>query len=199
MSYGLYVLSAAADGKSNGCIVNTITQVTAEPPKLIAAVHKQNLTAELIERTGLFNAAALTESADMDMIGRFGFRSGRDAEKYYGVSFALDEYGIRYPTQSTAAVFSCKVIDRMDLDTHVLFLGETTSTKILSDEPVMTYDFYHRVRKGSTPPNAPSFKAESGKTGWRCTVCGYIHESDELPDDFICPICKKGADFFEKL
>ena len=199
MSYGLYVLSSAFDGKQNGCIVNTVTQVTAEPPKVAVAVSKQNLTTSLIERSGLFNAVALTEEATMDLIGRFGFRSGREEDKFAGIPHGADANGVWYPTETASAMFSCKVIDKLDLDTHVLFVGKSIEAVKLSDAPVMTYDYYHKVKKGETPPNAPSYKKPAEKHGWRCTVCGYIYEGEELPPDFICPICKKDASFFERI
>ena len=174
MSYGLYVLSSAFDGKQNGCIVNTVTQVTAEPPKVAVAVSKQNLTTSLIERSGLFNAVALTEEATMDLIGRFGFRSGREEDKFAGIPHGADANGVWYPTETASAMFSCKVIDKLDLDTHVLFVGKSIEAVKLSDAPVMTYDYYHKVKKGETPPNAPSYKEPAEKHGWRCKVCGYI-------------------------
>lgn len=199
LSYGLYVLSAAENGKSNGCIVNTVMQVTAEPPKLAVAVHKQNLTAEMIERTGFFNAVALTESADLELIGQFGFASGRENEKYHNLPFAHDENGLPYLTEHTAALVSAKVTGQMDLGTHLLFVGEATGAQILSDAPVMTYSYYHQVKKGITPPKAASYQPMAEKAGWRCKICGYIHEGETLPADYICPICKKDASFFVKL
>lgn len=135
MSYGLYVLSSAFDGKQNGCIVNTVTQVTAEPPKVAVAVSKQNLTTSLIERSGLFNAVALTEEATMDLIGRFGFRSGREEDKFAGIPHGADANGVWYPTKPLPPMFSCKVIDKLDLDTHVLFVGKSIEAVKLSDAP----------------------------------------------------------------
>ena len=148
----------------SGCIVNTVTQVTAEPPKVAVAVSKQNLTTSLIERSGLFNAVALTEEATMDLIGRFGFRSGREEDKFAGIPHGADANGVWYPTETASAMFSCKVIDKLDLDTHVLFVGKSIEAVKLSDAPVMTYDYYHKVKKGETPPNAPSYKKARRKT-----------------------------------
>ena len=200
LSYGLYILGSAHGGKQNGCIVNALAQVTAEPPKVAVAVHKQNLTTELIERSGVFNAVPLTEDATMELIGRFGFRSGREEDKYAGIAHAADKNGVWYPVLSVAALFSFRVIDQLDLGTHKLFVGEATEAVKLSDVPVMTYDHYYRVKKGETPPNAPSYKKVEGpQKGWRCTVCGYVYEGEELPPDFICPVCKKGVTYFEKL
>lgn len=199
MSYGLYVVSAAFEGKQNGCIVNTVMQVTAEPPKVAVAVNKLNLTAELIEKSGMFNAAVLTENATMQLIGRFGFQSGQDLEKYHGIPCTTDDNGICYPGESVGAIFSCKVISQLDLDTHLLFVGEVDQAADVSKEPVMTYAYYHQVKKGLTPPKASSYKKPEEQSGWRCKICGYIHESPDLPADFICPVCKKDASFFEKL
>lgn len=199
MSYGLYILSSAYGGKQNGCIVNTVGQVTAEPPKVAVAVNKLNLTTELIEKSGAFNAIALTEGASMDLIGRFGFRSGKDTDKYDGLPHGVDTQGIWYPSEGASAIFSCKVLDKLDLDTHVMFVGEAVEATALSTDPVMTYDYYHKIKRGLTPPTAPSYKKPEEKHGWRCKICGYIHEGDELPADFICPICKKDASFFEKI
>jgi len=199
ISYGLYVVSSAFDGKQNGCIVNTVTQVTAEPPKVAVAVSKNNLTTELIQKSGVFNAVALTQSATMLMIGRFGFRNGREMEKYNGIPYEVDVNGIYYPTESVSALFSCKVECQQDLGTHMLFVGETIETKTLSNDPVMTYEYYHKVIKGKTPANAPSYKKSEQKSGWRCNMCGYVHEGDEIADDFVCPVCKKSSDFFEKI
>ncbi|MEM1485013.1 flavin reductase [Oscillospiraceae bacterium PP1C4] len=199
MSYGLYVVNSAFDGKQNGCIVNTVTQVTAEPPKVAVAISKNSLTAELIEKSGVFNAVPLTQSATMLMIGRFGFREGRVFEKYEGIPFSVDVNGVNYPTEAVGALFCCKVLSKLDLGTHVLFVGEAVEAKSLSSDPVMTYEYYHKVIKGSTPVNAPSYKKPEKKSGWRCKICGFVHEGDQLPPDFICPVCKKDASFFEKI
>ena len=199
MSYGLYVVSSAYGGKQNGCVVNTVTQVTAEPPKATVSVSKNNLTTQLIQQSGVFNAVPLTQQATMELISRFGFESGANLDKFDGIPHGVDQNGVWYPTEGAAALFSFRVVDQLDLGTHILFVGEAQQAQQLSGAPVMTYDYYHRVKKGQTPPNAPSYKTETAKKGWRCKICGYIYEGDELPSDFVCPICKKGPEFFEKL
>ena len=200
MSYGLYVLSSAFDGKQNGCIVNTVTQVTAEPPKVAVAVSKQNLTTSLIERSGLFNAVALTEEATMDLIGRFGFQCSRDVDKFAGFAWARDINGVPYVTEQCAARFACTVVNEVDLGTHILFVARVDDWAVLDDVPQMTYDYYHAVKKGLTPPKASSYRPPEEKvTGWRCTVCGYIYEGETLPANYKCPICGQGAEVFEKI
>lgn len=163
MSYGLYIISASWQGKDTGCVVNTLQQVTNTPNRLSVAVHKDNFTCEQIELSRAYTATVLTTETDMNLLRYFGFRSGRDVDKYAGRVFARDEAGIPYLTEHMAARYSVKVTERLALDTHVLFIGELVESEILSDEPVMTYSFYHEARKGITPPKASSYQAKEKK------------------------------------
>ncbi|MDD3243681.1 MAG: flavin reductase [Eubacteriales bacterium] len=201
LSYGLYIVSTAYDGKQNGCVVNTLTQVTSEPARLAVTVNKANLTAQLIEKSGLFNAVVLTQDAPIEHIGRFGFARGADREKYDRGDTQLDENGLPYTKQYAAALFSCKVVQMLDVGTHMMFIGEVTQAEKLDGAEPMTYAYYHQVKKGTTPKNAPSYQkpAQSKKTAWKCKVCGYIYEGDTLPEDFVCPVCKQPASAFEKI
>lgn len=203
LTYGLYILSSEFEGKAAGCVVNTLTQVTAEPVKVAVAVSKDNFTTQIIAKSGRFAATSLLQEASMDLIGRFGFRSSADEDKFAATPHARDRAGIPYVTESAAAFVSCKVIDQLDLGTHILFIGEAEEAETLSQDEVLTYTYYQTVKKGGTPKNAPSYKGEAAAQpavkGWRCTVCGYILESETLPPDFICPICHQGADKFVKL
>lgn len=199
LSYGVYIVSSASGSRRSGCVVNTVTQVTAEPPKVVVSVSKENFTCQLIKESGFFNVTVLEQEAPMELIRRFGFISGRDEDKFSEIPYLLDGNRIPYPTESAAAVLSCKVINEIDLDTHILFVGLVQEANVLSQAPVMTYAYYHEEKKGTTPANAPSFQKEVKKTGWRCTVCNYVYEGDDLPTDYICPICKKGASFFERI
>ena len=153
----------------------------------------------MIQESGVFAAMALTKSADMDLIGKFGFQSSRDVDKFEGIACKTDGNGVKYITGPVAARFACKVIDTMDAGTHLIFLADVQEAEVLSDDEVMTYTYYHEVRKGTTPPKASSFQKEPQVQGWRCKVCGYVYEGETLPPDFVCPICKKGAEFFEKI
>lgn len=202
LSYGLYILSSRSEERDCGCIINTLTQVTAEPPRLSVAVNKQNFTAGAIARSGVFTAVALAEQADMELIGAFGFQSSAQADKFKGFPIARDENGVAYVTRSAAARFSCRVVGSLDVGTHLIFVGELTGAEVLSQDPVMTYAYYHAVVKGGTPKNAPSYQEpekQEGAKGYRCSVCGYRLESDLLPPDFVCPICGQPASRFVKL
>ncbi|MGN0371521.1 MAG: flavin reductase [Enterocloster sp.] len=201
LSYGVYLVTSSADGKDGGCVINTLAQVTSSPARLSIALNKNNYTLKLIETSGSFCGMVLSENADMDLIRRFGFQSGRDVKKFDGISFDRDGLYNPYPTvPGIAARFSCRVVSTLDVGTHVIVIGEVTEAEVVSDDPVLTYAAYHQKKNGTTPPNAPSYQADAGKvTGYRCSVCGYILESDTLPEDFICPVCKKDASYFVKL
>ena len=204
LSYGLYVVSARSGEKKYGCIVNTLQQVTAEPPMLSVAVNKNSVTAKAILDSGRFCGTVLTDTADLHLIGTFGFKNSEAVDKFAAFSTKEDENNIPYLTEHAAARYSCEVAGTLDLGTHILIIGKVTEAEILSDEPVMTYDYYHRVVKGGTPPTAPSYKGNishkpAQKAQWRCKICGYIYEGDPLPADFVCPICGQGADKFEKV
>ena len=206
LTNGLYIVSSSNGEKDAGCIVNTVLQVTAEPPRLSVTVNKQNATADVIRESGYFAATVLTETADMGLIGTFGFRSSREENKFSGFATQRDENGMPYGTEHTAAWFSVKVEQTVDVDTHWMFIGEVTEAEKLLPEHMMSYEYYHSVVKGGTPKNAPSYQAgamppaPAAPTGerWRCTVCGYIHEGP-LPEGFTCPLCGVGTDSFEKI
>lgn len=205
LTNGLYIVSSSNGEKDAGCIVNTVLQVTAEPPRLSVTVNKQNATADVIRESGRFAATVLTETADMGLIGTFGFRSSRDENKFANFATQRDESGVPYVTEHMAARFSVKVEQTVDVGTHWMFIGEVTEAEKLLNEHMMSYEYYHSVVKGGTPKTAPSYQqgaapqAAAG-TGerWQCTVCGYIHEGP-LPEGFVCPTCKVGADRFVKL
>ena len=192
ISYGLYVLTAQENGKDNGCIVNTVQQVTVDPCAVSVAVNKLNYTHDMILRTGLLNLSVLTEDAPFAIFQRYGFASGRDTDKFDGVPEARTANGLRYITQSTNAVISCKVVSTVDCGTHTLFIAEVTEAKILSEDPSVTYQFYFDHIKPKPQPSAEK------KSGWVCKICGYVYEGEELPADYVCPLCKHGPEDFEK-
>ena len=190
ISYGLYVLTAKDGEKSNGCIINTLEQVTTTPNKVTIAVNKSNYTHDMILKTGRFNASILSEKADFDTFKHLGFQSGRDVDKFSNYPAEISENGIPYITKGTNGFISAEVISTVDLGTHTLFVANVTDGKVLSDDSSATYDYYHKHIK-----EAPQKKSK----GWVCKICGYVYEGDELPDDFVCPLCKHGAADFEKL
>jgi len=191
ISYGLYVLTSHDGQRDCGCIVNSVMQLTEKPLRLAVSVNKSNHTTSAIEKDGRFNLSVLNESAPFDVFTRFGFQSGRDTDKFAGHDDPTSENGLRYLDDVANTLLSGKVEQVIDCGTHLLFIAEVTETKKLNTLPSMTYSYYHANVK-------PKKKAEEKpKRGYVCRICGYFHEGDELPEDFICPICKHGAADFE--
>ena len=193
LTYGLFVLTAREGEKDNGCIVNTVMQVTDAPKRISVTVNKANFTCEMIHRTGAFNASILTTSTPMDIFRHYGFQSGRDTEKIAKEGMPRTENGIAYLPAYANAVLSGKVIQEIDLGTHIQFIADVTEARALSREPSVTYAYYFAHIK---PAPQPTVKK---KTGWVCKICGYVYEGEELPADFICPLCKHGAADFERV
>lgn len=195
LSYGLFVLTSAFEGKDNGCIINTGIQVTSEPNRISIAVNKANFTKELVEKSGKFNLSILSEAASFETFRHFGFQSGRDVSKfdaYQDCRRSLN--GLYYITAGTNAYISATVEQTVDLGSHMMFIAAVDDMEVLSEVPSATYAYYQSEIKPK-----PDQKTSSGKTAWRCTVCGYIYEGEELPADFICPLCKHPASDFEKI
>lgn len=207
MSYGLYLISSRCDESPVGCVVNTFSQVTSKPAQVSVAINKENRTTEGVRQSGAFEAVVLDQTATMELIGQFGFHSSDEVNKFAEFSHAESEQGLPYVTEHVCAHFSVKVTQEIDLGTHVLFIGDVVAAETLGSEEPMTYAYYHQVKGGKTPPKAPSYNEEvpmetetdKPKVGWRCTICGHIEYVDELPDDFVCPICGVGKDLFERV
>lgn len=196
LSYGLYVLTAREDGRDCGCIVNTVTQLTENPTRIALSVNKQNFTNEVIQRTGVFNISVLTEAATMDLFRHFGFQSGRDVDKFAGRTDPTSENGLRYIGGPANALISGKVEQAIDCGTHMLYIALVTEARKLSDAPSMTYAYYFANVKPKPQPQ-PKPAEDKPRRGFVCRICGYFYEGDELPPDFICPLCKHGAADFE--
>lgn len=194
LSYGLYVLTARDGEKDNGCIINTVSQLTDTPSRFMIAVNKQNYTHDMIMKTGKFNISVLTEEVPFKVFQHFGFQSGRDVDKFADLEdFARSANGVSYIPAYANAVISGSVIETHDYGTHTLFVADVTQAQILSGVPSVTYSYYFEHIK---PKPAP---ADEKKKGFVCKICGYVYEGDELPADFICPLCKHGAADFEPL
>ena len=191
LSYGLFVLTARQDGKDNGCIVNTVMQITDDPKRVVVGVNKQNLTHDMILATGEFNVSVLSQEATFWFFEHYGFQSGRDVDKFANIPETRTQNGLRYVAACTNAVISGKVISTVDCGTHTLFIADVTEAKTLSQEKSMTYQYYFDQVK----PKPQPVKAES----WVCKICGYVYEGAELPADYVCPWCKHGPEDFEKL
>ena len=199
ISYGLFVCTAAAGDKLNGCIINTAIQAASTPNCITIAINKANHTHDMIMQTGKCNVSVISKEADFSLFKRFGFASGKDTDKFADFSadsYRMAENGIPYITQGTNAYFSLKVVSTTDLGSHTLFICEPTGMDVLSDAPSCTYEHY--LKEIKPKPEAVGKTAE-GKTVWRCTICGFEWEGEELPDDFICPTCKHPKADFEKI
>lgn len=191
LTYGLFVLTAREDNKDNGCIINTAAQLTSTPNRIQIAVNKQNYTHDMIARTGMFNVSVLTQDAPFWIFQHYGFQSGRDVDKFEGLPAYRTENGLRYVVGCTNAVLSGKVISATDYGTHTLFVADVAEAKVLSNDPSVTYQYYFDHIKPKPAPKK--------NTGWVCKVCGYVYEGEELPADFVCPLCKHGPEDFERL
>lgn len=195
LTYGLFVLTSASEGKDSGCIINTAGQVTSEPNRISIAVNKANFTQELVQKSGIFNISILSEAAGFDLFRRFGFQSGRTVDKFSDFNGCRrSANGLYYITAGTNGYISAAVDQSVDLGSHTLFIASVKDMDILSDIPSATYAYY----QSSIKPK-PDASPAPGKTLWRCKVCGYTYEGEQLPADYICPLCKHPASDFEKV
>lgn len=204
MSYGVYILTTMDGERPTGCTVNSIMQITSEPATVAVSVNHENFTNACIAREGKFAFNILSEKSDPGLIGTFGFQSGKDVDKFDGL--AWDSVSGEPVLQGTNGYVVCKVIDKMETATHTVFLGEVIDGALLDAEtPQMTYAYYHQVIRGKSPKKAPTYIPEEEeapqetKVTWVCQVCGYVYEGDPLPEGFICPVCKQGADKFVRV
>lgn len=184
LSYGLYIITSKSKDKESGCVINAMMQLTVEPLQIAIAINKNNYTTHLIQESQVFNASVLMKDVSMDIIKIFGFQSGRDTHKFKNGNYGVDKNGLKY-LKDASAMFGCRVKKSIDVGTHYVFIAEVEEAKILNEGEVLTYATYHERKKV--------------KQGWRCDVCGFIYEGEQLPEDYICPVCKVDASHFKKL
>lgn len=188
--YGLYVLTAKGE-KFNGCIINTLQQITSNPLQVSITINKDNYTTKLIEKSGEFNVSILDRNTTFEMIKRFGFSSGRDVNKFLDFTdYKIAKNNIPYITKGVNSYLSAKVISKYDVGTHFTFVAEVSEDVVLNNNPTLTYAEYLNNVKPKPVTNI--------KTVYVCKICGYVYVGEELPKDFVCPICKHGAEAFEK-
>ena len=191
--YGLYLLSARENERDNACIINTFLQVTSGSPVVcVITVNKQNFTCEMVRNTKMFNLSVLTEKAPFELYQRFGYQTGRNANKFdrYESLFSRSENGLIYLTEHTNAFLSFHVTGTVDFGSHTMFSAEVTESGVMADDESVTYSFYQRFVK-PTPQKAK-------KPGYRCGICNYFYEGEVLPQGYVCPVCKHGAEDFIK-
>ena len=190
LSYGVFMLSTKLGDKVNGCITNTCIQVANSPTRLSVAVLNSNYTCELMKESGIFNVSVLDKRCNFDIIKHFGYQSGRDVDKFKDIICPRDDRGVPYLQWGACSMFACKITEMIDLGSHTLFLAELTDAQVLSKDDSCTYEYYQSHIKPQPQTSATK------KRTWTCSVCGYVYEGDELPDDFVCPLCKHGKEDF---
>jgi flavin reductase (DIM6/NTAB) family NADH-FMN oxidoreductase RutF/rubredoxin len=210
LSYGMYVIGTKDGERLTGCVVNTVAQVGATPALVMVSVNHNNLTNQCLKKQKVFSVSIIAETVEQGIIGKFGFQSGRDADKFAGVSHILTPAGCPALAIGICGWLECKVRDCVDLETHTLFISEVTIAERFTGVP-MTYSYYHCVIKGKSPANAPTYVAESpaqaaapaANAVWVCDVCGHEYDGadgpcESLPDDWVCPLCGVPKSKFSK-
>lgn len=203
LSYGVYIVSTWDNERPTGCTANSAMQITSDPATIAVSINHHNYTNKCITESGRFAISILSEQSDPSMIGTFGFQSGKDVNKFDAVDFEIR--GNMPIIKDACAFLCCEVIDKMETDTHTVFLGKVLDADQLSDQEPMTYAYYHKVVKGKSPKNAPTYlpgEDASPESAWVCSVCGYIYDGEtpfeELPDDYTCPVCRQPKSVFVK-
>lgn len=184
---GIYLVTVKSEQKRSGCIINTFMQVASNPKKVIISVNKDNYTTSLIKEKKSFHVSILSKNTEMDFIKKFGFRSGRDVDKFLGLELIDDANSNPYTKQFSVADFTCEVKLIEDVGTHLLMIADVIDASKNGNDEVLTYDYYQKYLKGSTPKNAVSYQETS--SGYTCQICGYVYDGGELPEDFVCPTC----------
>lgn len=221
ISYGLYIVSSFSEGKQNAQIANTVFQISSEPPMFAVSINKQNLTHDYIQKSKLIGISVLSMETPLDFIGKFGFKSGRDIDKFSGTSFKALESGVPIVLDNALSYFELEVEKELGVYTHTVFIGRVVNAELLKDSDEMTYKYYQDIKHGKSPKSAPTYvepcpqPAEKNNLAkHQCTVCGYIYDPsigdpdsripggtpfEDLPDNWTCPICGVSKDKFEKI
>lgn len=223
ITYGLYIISSGNDNNKSGYIGNTAFQVTAEPPQIAIACNKDNYTSSLIDENGAFSISVLKQKTSSELIGLFGYKSGKDIDKFKTVKYFKGKTGTPIVTTDSIAWFECKVVNKFNVGTHIIYIGEIVENDLLiSDGEPLTYDYYRNVKKGKAPKNAPTYIKEatnksvkdspSSGAKYQCLVCDHIYDPaegdpdsgiapgtqfEDIPDDWVCPVCGAEKSEFE--
>jgi len=201
LSYGVYIVGTKGHERNVGCVVNSAMQITSSPATVAISVNHDNYTNQCIKESGKFSLNILNEKTDASLIGTFGFSSSKDTDKFKDVDY--EEIEDCPVLKETNGYLVCEVTATLEAETHTIFLGKIIAMEKVMNERPMTYQYYHEVLKGVSPKKAPTYdediEAEIKGNRWRCTLCGYIYEGEELPVDFVCPICGQPREVFEKI
>jgi len=219
LGYGLYIVTSIKGKRLNGQIANTVFQITSEPPTIAVSINKNNLTHEFIKESKVLAVSALSQDTPLSFIGHFGFKSGRDIDKLSGINYKIGETGAPVVTDNTLAYLEARVDKEVDVGTHTIFIGKLVGAEVIKEGEPMTYAYYHQVKRGITPKTAPSYIEEKKEAAakmakYKCTVCGYIYDPqlgdpdggikpgtpfEQIPDDWVCPVCGAAKSEFEKV
>lgn len=214
LSYGLYIVSSFSDGRLNAQIANTVFQITSDPIMFAVCINKKNLTHEYIEKSKLIGVSVLSTEAPMDQIKRFGFKSGRDFNKFEGISYKLTESGIPIVLDNAVSYFELQVEKEIDVSTHTMFICKVLNAELLENKDQMTYQYYQDVKSGKISRTKPDKAENNYGAKYQCSICGYIYDPsvgdpdsgipagtlfENIPDDWICPICGVTKDKFIRI
>jgi len=219
LGYGLYIVTSIKGKRLNGQIANTVFQITSEPPTIAVSINKNNLTHEFIKESKVLAVSVLSQDTPLSFIGHFGFKSGRDIDKLSGINYKIGETGAPVVTDNTLAYLEARVDKEVDVGTHTIFIGKLVGAEVIKEGEPMTYAYYHQVKRGTTPKTAPSYIEEKKEAAakmakYKCTVCGYIYDPqlgdpdgsikpgtpfEQIPDDWVCPVCGATKSEFEKV
>jgi len=219
LTYGLFIVSSLKRDKFNGQIANTVIQICSEPQVIQAVINKNNLTHDYISDSKVFTASILARETPLNFIGGFGFKSGRDVDKFAGINIKTGQSGAPIVMDNSLAYLEAKVIAQYDVHTHTIFVGELVDADVIREGEPITYAYYQQVKRGTTPKSAPSYIADKKEDKvkmdkYQCSVCGYIYDPEkgdpdggikpgtrfeDIPDDWTCPVCGASKDQFKKI
>ncbi len=219
LGYGLYIVSSKKGERFNGQVANTVFQITSQPPTIAVSINKNNLTYDYIKQSKVFTASILAQDTPLAFIGHFGFKSGRDIDKFKGINYKMGTTKAPVVTDHTLAYLEARLLQEVDAGTHSIFIGEVVGAEVIGEGEPMTYAYYHQVKRGTTPKTAPSYIEEKKEAPakiakYKCAVCEYVYDPElgdpdggiepgtpfeKLPDDWVCPVCGAAKSKFEKI
>jgi flavin reductase (DIM6/NTAB) family NADH-FMN oxidoreductase RutF/rubredoxin len=222
IGYGMYIIGGKKGDKINAQIANTVVQITSEPPTVAVSHNKKNLTWEYVSESKVFSISVLAQDTPLSFVGQFGFKTGRDTNKFEGVKYKTGQTGSPVVLDNAVSYLEAKVIQKVDVGTHTIFIGEVVEGEVLSDKTALTYEYYRQVKQGTTPKTAPSYveikkeapPAAKKLASYKCSVCGYVYDPalgdpdggikpgtsfEDIPTDWVCPVCGAEKSQFEKI
>jgi flavin reductase (DIM6/NTAB) family NADH-FMN oxidoreductase RutF/rubredoxin len=214
INYGLYIVGSKVDSKINAQISNTVFQVTDKPNTIVISINKSNYTHEFIEASKLFTVSIIAKTAPLSLIGNFGFKSGKNVNKFEKISHLLTKNGLPVVLEHTLGYIECRVVNSIDVFTHTLYIGEVIDAEIFKKDEPMTYAYYHEIKNAQAPKSTPIYQAPKSSKKYVCKVCGWVYdpeigdpdggikpgtEFEDIPDTWVCPVCGAAKSDFELL